>query len=222
MFMRKLALVISVAALLAASAFGQSKQGGLEQVLALLDKASTGFKAVQTDFEWDQYQKVVDEHDVQKGVMYFKRSGANVDVAADIKSPAPGKKLLLRDGELQVYSRKTGQITPYDTRKNRQNFESFLALGFGGRGQDLKKNFEVRYLGPETLGGKATYKLELTPKTEQARHMFPLITLWINQQTGMSEQQKLDQGEGDFRLAKYTNIEVNPQKLPDDAFRLKK
>ena len=38
----------------------------------------------------------------------------------------------------------------------------------------------------------------------------------------MSEQQKLDQGEGDFRLAKYTNIEVNPQKLPDDAFRLKK
>jgi len=123
MFMRKLALVIFMAAFLAASGLGQNKQGSLEQVLALLDKASTGFKAVQTEFQWDQYQKVVDEHDVQKGVMYFKRSGTNVDVAADIRTPAPGKKLLLKDGELQVYSRKTGQTTPYDTRKNRQNFE---------------------------------------------------------------------------------------------------
>jgi hypothetical protein len=37
----------------------------------------------------------------------------------------------------------------------------------------------------------------------------------------MSVQQKLDQGEGDYRLAKYTKIEINPQ-LPGDAFNLKK
>ena len=70
---------------------------------------------------WDQYQKVVDEHDIQKGVMYFKRSGANVDVAADITYPAPGKKLLLKNGEVQVYVRKTDQTTHYDARKNRES-----------------------------------------------------------------------------------------------------
>ena len=218
--MKKLILVAAVVALLAASAFAQGKQAGLEQVLALLDKTSTTFKSVQTDFEWDQYQKVVDEHDTQKGVMYFKRTGSSVDVAADITYP-DHKKLLFKNGELQVYFFKTGQTTHQDTSKNKQTVESFLALGFGGRGSDLAKNFDVQYKGTETVNGKPTYKLELTPKTADARRMFPLITLWINQQTGMSEQQKLDQGEGDSRTATFTNIKVNPPKLPPDAFDLK-
>jgi|GEM_PF-360781 outer membrane lipoprotein-sorting protein len=263
--MKKRILTASLAALLAASAFGESRQGtpddssilfrslsclffrpgqfylqlqrasfqsapargnttasgNLEQVLSLLDRVSAGFKTVQTDFEWDQYQKVVDEHDIQKGVMYFKRSGANVDVAADIKSPV-GKKILLKGGDLQIFVRKTGQVTHYDPGKNRQDFESFLALGFGGKGHDLTKNFDIRYVGTENIGGESTYKIELTPKTQKVRGMVGLITLWINQKTGMSVQQRLDQGEGDYRLAKYTNIDVNhPQKMPDDAFKLK-
>jgi outer membrane lipoprotein-sorting protein len=99
--------------------------------------------------------------------------------------------------------------------------ESFLALGFGGRGHDLTKSFEVRYAGVETVGGVATHKLELTPKAKQVKNMFPLITLWIDQNRGVSVQQRLEQGEGDYRLAKFTRIEINPQKLPDDAFKLK-
>jgi outer membrane lipoprotein-sorting protein len=122
---------------------------------------------------------------------------------------------------LQVYNRKTGQVTPYDARKNRESFESFLALGFGGRGHDLAKSFDVRYAGSEQAMGVLTYKLELVPKAQEARRMFPLITLWIDQKTGMSVQQKLDQGEGDYRVAKYTNVQVN-QPLPGDAFSLKK
>jgi outer membrane lipoprotein-sorting protein len=218
--MKKVILVASVAALLAASAFAQASPANLEQVLTLLDKTSTTFKAVQTDFEWDQYQKVVDEHDIQKGVMYFKRTGPNVDVAADITYP-DHKKLLFKNNELQVYFFKTRQLTHQDTSKNKQTVESFLALGFGGRGHDLTKNFDVRYIGTEAVGGKPTYKLELIPKAAEARRMFPLVTLWINQQTGMSERQRLDQGEGDYRLAHYTKINVNPSRLPDDAFELK-
>lgn len=218
--MKKLMLVICVAALLAATASGQ-KQGNLEQVLALLDAKSTSIHSVRTDFDWDQYQKVVDEHDIQRGVMYFKRSGPAVDVAADINYPVPGKKLLLKNGELEVYVRKTGQTTHYDARKNKDSVESFLALGFGGRGSDLKTNFEVRYAGPEMVAGIATYKLELTPRAKQVRNMFPLITLWIDQNRGVSVQQRLDQGEGDYRVAKFTKIDINPPKLPDDAFKLK-
>ena len=215
--MKKLMLVAAVAVLLSAFA---SAQGSLEQVLNLLDSRSATFKAVQANFEWDQYQKVVDEHDLQKGVMYFKRTGASVDVAADITSPVP-KKLLLQGGKLDLYTPKTGEVVHKEVGKNRKSFESFLALGFGGSGRDLANNFEVRYAGTETVNGKPTYKLELTPKAAEAKSMFPLITLWINQQTGMSEQQKLDQGEGDYRLARYTGIVVNPPKLPEEAFRLK-
>jgi outer membrane lipoprotein-sorting protein len=217
--MKKLMLVVSLVALLAASAFGQGKQGDLEQVLALLDKASAGFKTVQTDFEWDQYQKVVDEHDIQKGVMYFRRAGSAVEMAADIQQP-DRKYVLFTGEELQVYLPKADQVTRYMAGKNRQDFETYLVLGFGGRGHDLTKNFEVRYAGVENVDGKPTYKLELVPKAQKARNMFRLITLWINQQTGMSVKQKFQESGDDYRLAKYTSIRIN-QKLPDSAFKLK-
>jgi outer membrane lipoprotein-sorting protein len=217
--MKKLMLVVSVAALLAASAFGQSKQGNLGQVLALLDKASAGFKTVQTDFEWDQYQKVVDEHDVQKGVMYFRRAGTTVEMAADIQQP-DRKYVLFTGEELQVYLPKADQVTRYLAGKNRQDFEAYLVLGFGGRSRDLTKNFEVRYSGVEAVGGASTYKLELVPKAQKARSMFRLITLWIDQQTGMSVQQRFQESGDDYRLARYNSIRIN-QKLPDSAFKLK-
>jgi outer membrane lipoprotein-sorting protein len=217
--MRKLMLVVAVA-LLAASAFGQSKQGNLEQVLNLLDRTSTDFKTVQTDFDWDQYMMVTNDHDRQKGVMYFKRSGANVDVAADFTFPEK-KKLLFTGGDLQVYTPRTNDLKHYNAGKNRAEFESFLVLGFGGRGHDLTKNFEVRYAGVEPIDGKPTYKLELTPKQPNVLNMFPLITLWIDQQKGMSVQQKFQEGKTDYRLVKYSNIKVNP-KLPEDAFKLKR
>lgn len=217
--MKKLMLVASVAALLAASAFGQSRQGNLEEVLNLLDKTSASFKSVQTDFVWDQYEKVVDEHDLQKGVMYFRRAGPKVEMAADIQEPAP-KQVLFTGDELQVYLPKVDQVTIYDAGKNRDDFEAYLVLGFGGRGHDLQKNFDVRYAGMEEVAGKATYKLELVPKSPKVKNMFSLITIWIDPQTGMSVQQRFQESGGDYRLAKYTSILPNSP-LPADAFKLK-
>jgi outer membrane lipoprotein-sorting protein len=218
--MKKLMLLVAMAALLAASAFGQSKQGSLEDVLNLLDKTSVGFKSVQTDFVWDQYMSVVGDHDIQKGVIYFRREKAStVDMAADIREPAP-KFVLYADDKLQVYLPKADQVTTYEAGKNRADFEAYLVLGFGGRGHDLPKNFDVTYKGMEPAGGKATYKLDLVPKSPKVKNMFSLITLWIDPQTGMSVQQEFKESGGDYRRASYTSIRVN-QKLPEGAFKLK-
>jgi len=218
--MRKLIFLASAAVLLTTFAFGQDKSATLEQVLTLLDQKSASFKSLQADFEWDQYQKVVDEHDIQRGVMYFRRVGNNVDVAADIQVPEH-KKLLFTGKDVQVYSYRTHQTATYPS-KNRDEIESFLALGFGGRGHDLQKNFELRYAGAETIDGRPTYKLELTPKSQKIQGMFRLVILWIDQQTGMSLQQKAMEGQYDYRLAKYpfAAMKVNPVKLSPDAFKL--
>ena len=218
--MKKVMLGLFAAVLLATSAFGQAKPDPLEQVLALLNKTSASFKSLQTDFVWDEYEKVVNQHDIQSGVMYFRRSGKNVDVAADILQPEH-KKLLFTGADVKVYNFRTHQVESYPA-KNRDEIESSLALGFGGNGSDLKKNFDLRYTGTETIDGQATYKLELTPKSQRVRGMFRLVILWIDQQTGMSLQQKALEGEYNYRLAKYpfASMKVNPPKLPADAFKL--
>src|SRR5271169_5112241 len=70
----------------------------LESVLSSMDKAAASFRSAQCDFVWDQYQKVVDDHDYQNGTMYFRRQGNDVQMAADITSPT--KKYVLFTGDL--------------------------------------------------------------------------------------------------------------------------
>ena len=198
----------------------QSAQpAGLDSVLNKMDEAAAAFKSVETDFVWDQYQKVVDEMDSQKGVMYFRRNGQNIEMAADISAPDK-KYVLFTDGTVQVYQPKIDQVTKYNAGKNKGEFESFLVLGFGGRGHDLQKSFDVKFSGNENVGGVNAAKLDLTPKQVKVKNMFTTITLWIDPARGISVQQKFVEPSGDYRLAKYSNIKLN-QKLPDNVFKLK-
>lgn len=193
--------------------------GNLESVLSLMDKTAANFKSVETEFAWDQYQTVVDEHDLQSGTMYFRRNGPDVEMAASISKPDQ-KYVLFSDGKVRVYQPKIDQVTEYAAGKNKADFESFLVLGFGGRGHDLQKSFDVKYAGAENVNGINTHKLELTPKSAKLKNNFQLITLWIDRDRGVSVQQKFQEPSGDYRLAKYNNIKVN-DKLPADAFKLK-
>lgn len=191
----------------------------LESVLNSMDRAATGMKTVQTDFVWDQYTAVIQDHDNQEGTMYFRRNGNNIEMAATISKPET-KHILFANGVVQIYEPKIEQVTKYNAGKNRDTFESFLVLGFGGRGHDLEKSFDVKYGGAETVNGTAAQKLVLTPKSEKVRNMFQTITLWIDPARGISVQQKFESSSGDYRLATYKNIKING-KLPDDIFRLK-
>jgi len=191
----------------------------LEAVLNAMDKAAADFHSAQTDFVWDQYQKVVDEHDLQKGTMYFRRQSAEVQMAADITVPDK-KYVLFSGGTVSVYLPKAAQVTEYNAGKNKADFETFLVLGFGGRGRDLAKSFDVKYAGMEQVEGVNAAKLELKPKSPKVANMFPTMTLWIDPARGVSVQQLFNEPSGDYRLAKYNNIKVN-EKVPNDTFKLK-
>lgn len=213
---RKTVFVLALFMLTCALAVAQNAQ--LENVLNLMDKTAANFKTVETSFVWDQYQKVVDEHDTQEGTMYFRRNGQNVEMAANITKPDT-KFVLFTEGNVQVYQPKIDQVTKYNAGKNRAEFESFLVLGFGGRGHDLQKSFDVKYAGAEAVDGVQTFKLELAPKQQRVKNMFQTITLWIDQARGVSVQQKFVEPTGDYRLASYKSIKIN-EKLPD-VFKLK-
>jgi outer membrane lipoprotein-sorting protein len=191
----------------------------LDAILKSMDQAASGFKSAQTDFMWDQYQKVVDEHDLQKGTMYFRRQGQDVQMAADITSPDK-KQVLFSGGMVSVYQPSINQVTEYNAGKNKGDFESFLVLGFGGSGKDLEKSFDVKFAGMEQAQGVNAGKLELTPKSQKVKNMFATITLWIDPARGVSVQQKFQEPSGDYRVAKYSNIQLN-QKLSNDVFKLK-
>lgn len=201
----------------------------LDAVLKKMDAAAASFRTTQADFEWDRYEKVIDEvDDVQTGVIYYRRNRKDIEMMANVKmdgsSPTTMKSepkyVLFREGKIRLYQPKPDQVTVYDLGKNSSDFESYLVLGFGGSGQDLLKEFDVTYSGPETIRGVATAKLSLVPKSEKVRKQFKQIVLWIDVDRGISVQQQFFEPQGDYRLAKYWSIKVN-EKINQDVFRLK-
>jgi outer membrane lipoprotein-sorting protein len=191
----------------------------LEAVLTQMDTAADSFRSAQADFIWDQYQMVVDEIDTQKGSIYFRRRGKETEMAADVKQPEP-KYILFADNKLRLYQPRIDQVTEYNVGKNRDEFESFLVLGFGGRGHDLLRSFNVKLLKREMVDGVNTAVLELVPIAPKVRNMFERMLLWIDPARGVSVKQQFLEPSGDHRLARYVNIKLN-QKVDDDAFKLK-
>jgi outer membrane lipoprotein-sorting protein len=191
----------------------------LQRVLSQMDQTAASFRTAQAGFVWDQYQKVVDDHDVQKGTVYFRRTGNEIQMAADIREPAL-KYVIFSEGKVQFYQPSIDQVTTFNTSKDRGAVESFMVLGFGGSGKDMLKSFDVKYIDAEKLNGIDTAKLELVPKSVKGRNMFDHIWLWVDTSRGVSVQQQLFEPSGDYRVAKYSDIQLN-QKIPDSVFKLK-
>jgi len=212
-------MMISIHLLCLALSLVLQQQSPLENVLQKMDAAAADFHTAQADFVWDQYQKVVDEHDTQKGTVFYRRAGNDIEMMAEIREPE-AKFVLYQDGKLQVYQPKIEQVMSFSAGSNRNEMESYLVLGFGGSGEDLKKNYDVTYVGEDRIDNIATAELQLIPKSDKVRNYFSKAFLWIDLNRGISVQQQFMEPQGDQRLAKYSAIRV-PAKIGNDVFQLK-
>src|SRR5207253_5900352 len=76
----------------------------LQKVLGQLDEAAKKFRTAQANFVWTQYNKVInDVADTQKGKIYFRRTGKETQMAANITEP--DVKQVIRSEERRVGKR---------------------------------------------------------------------------------------------------------------------
>jgi outer membrane lipoprotein-sorting protein len=233
--MKPLSLIfpLVMAALMPVGASSQESKpadpAALDSVLRKMDAVAANFTTAQANFQWETYQKVIDEVvDYQTGIIYYRKSNKQIEMMAEVKragSSASSMKdepkfVLLSGGKVRLYQPKTDQVTEFDLGKNQSEFESYIVLGFGASGQDLQKNFDVTYEGPETIEGVKTAKLQLIPKSQKVKNTYSQIFLWIDLDRAVSVQQQLFQPQGDYRLAKYSQIKLH-DKVSDDVFKLK-
>jgi outer membrane lipoprotein-sorting protein len=191
----------------------------LKNVLAQLDKAASTFKSARAKFQWDQYEKVVDEIDVQTGEIFFRRAKDGMDAAVRVTSPDT-KQVVFVDGTLKLFQPKIKQLTIYDARTKRTEVESLMNIGFGSRAEDIQKSYEVKMEGWETVDGVKTARLNLVPRNEKLKSSIPNIILWLDPQRDISLKQKFMEQGGNYRLTHYTAVEINT-KFSNDVFELK-
>jgi outer membrane lipoprotein-sorting protein len=196
-----------------------SAQDALRKVLAQMDASSQKFQSAQADFEWTEFEAAVQETDTQKGTIFFKREGAEMQMAAHLTSPQE-KFVVYKAGTLQLFEPKIDHLTEFSAGANRQRYESFSTLGFGGRGSSLETAWVVTYLGAETVDGVETAKLNLVAKDPGVRNVYDHILLWVDTGLDVSRKQQFFEPSGDYRIAHYVNIKVNG-KIPADVFKIK-
>lgn len=216
--------IIALLSLLLAPMFGArqnppaSDSAELEAVLSEMDRAAATFKSAQADFQWDNYQKVVDETDKQTGQVYFRRNGTDVEAMFNIATPYP-KQVLFKGRQLSLYDKKVNRVTEHKT-ENKSDVEAFLGLGFGAHGHDLPKSYDVKMDGWETVDGTKVAKLELVSKSEKVRNMFSKFILWIDSRQDVPLKQQVLEPNGDYWISHYTGFKIN-SRISEEVFRLK-
>ena len=208
-----------LAAILVLPALAAS-DAGLEKIMSRMDETAAKFRTAEANFTWTTFNSVVNEESGrQTGKIYFQRNGSETEMAADI-DPPDAQQVIFSQGKIQLYKPRTGTVDVYDASAHREEAETLLVLGFGSSGDEMRKTFDITYGGEEKIDGTDTVRLELVPKADKIKEHFPKIILWINPQTGISVQQKLMETDGDYRLAKYSDIQLG-QKIPAKVFQLK-
>jgi outer membrane lipoprotein-sorting protein len=193
----------------------------LDRVLRRLDAAAASFHSTAADFEFDSVETdPVEDKDVQKGTVYYERKGSAFQMAAHIREvngkPVP-KTYAYSAGVVRLYEKLTNQVTTFSKLGQ---YESWFMLGFGASGKDLEQKWDIKYLGPETLNGVKTEKLEMIAKDAAIRKNIRKVTIWVDPDRGISLKQVFDEGPSQYRVSVYFNIKTN-QPLPADAFTIK-
>jgi outer membrane lipoprotein-sorting protein len=214
-------LLFSVVALVATSAplHAQPKPGHLDAVLRQMDAASLKFQSAEADFRWDLYERVVKQTTTQTGTIYFKKHGTTTVMGARVVSPSI-KLIEFRNGMVRLFEPNTDHLTIIDATKNKEQFESFLTVGFGGSGTELAKAWTISDLGDEMIDGVKTAKLDLVAKDPAVRNNCTHMTIWVDPVRGVQLKQSLYMPSEDYRTAVYANIKYN-QKLDEKPYEIK-
>ncbi len=202
----------------------QTPSTELDKTLARLDATAQKFKSAEAEVVWDNVQtQPIYDKDTQTGTIYFERRKGEVSTALHLKTldgkPVP-KEMVYDGGEFKLYEPMLKQLTIFKTTGKQSQIESFLALGFGGSGADLKKNWNVRYTGAETIDGMATSRLELLPLNEGAKQNVSKVILWVDMASGIAIRQQSFDPSGNYRMVNYKIVHLNSG-VPANAFAVK-
>lgn len=193
----------------------------LQSVLSQLDKAAADFHATTADitFDTETLQPIADS-ETQTGTAYYQRQGGTFEMAAHIEKDngqPTARMYSIVNGQIAYFDQAANQVTRFS---HYDKYLSYLELGFGASGKALAALWNITDLGPETVGGVQTEKLELVAKDPAVRKNFSKVTIWVDPAHAVCMRQRFDEGTTAYRIFTYSNFKFS-QSLPRSDFTFK-
>jgi outer membrane lipoprotein-sorting protein len=211
-------MLMFLTACLGSRAFPPSQGPGkisLDYVLSMMDHAAEDFKSLTAAIDHIKYTAVVKDTSTETGEIFVRKDSK---IRIDFQTPDP--RTIIRNGDnLYIYTPKINRVEEINIGKNSALVDQYLALGFGMRAQNLKKNYEVALSGEEELDGRKAAVLELAPRSDEQRKQISKVVMWVDESSWLPVQEKfLEAGSGDYVLSRYTKVMKN-LKLGDGKFK---
>jgi outer membrane lipoprotein-sorting protein len=191
----------------------------LNDILARMDQSARTFRTFTANIKRTEYTKILNQSDVMEGIERVKRSNGQTVTLVEFHGDN-AQTIRLSGKTAEVYYPNAKMVEIWDAGKYAKAANQFLLLGFGTSSAELRKDYDVKLGGAETLGSTATTRLELIPKDGETRKRFAKIELWIPDGDTVPLQVKVSENSQNFNLAVYSNRKIN-EPLPDSDFEMK-
>ncbi|HEY1754606.1 MAG TPA: outer membrane lipoprotein carrier protein LolA [Bryobacteraceae bacterium] len=196
-----------------------SAADSIEDVLARMDGAARQFKSYSAAVKQQEYTKAVHDTYESNGFMRFKRGKNGVEGILDLTSGPDRTVIHLNGSTVEVYLPKASTVEIYKAGQFASMLDQMLLLGFSVTRDEMKRDYEIKLDGMETVNSTPAARLVLTPKSAEALKYVVSIELWIPDGKGNAIRQRLNQPKGNYRMATFSDLRLNPP-LPDSDFQL--
>jgi hypothetical protein len=182
----------------------------LDQVLLRMDQAAQKFRSLSANVHKTVYTDSITSTDVEDGSFKMMKNGKDKFVLLAEFTGKDAYKLRLMGNQAEMYYPKAKTVQVYDTRKATKSVDQYLFVGFGTSSAELKKTYTVTLGEPETINGVKTTRIDLTPKSDEAKKLFNKIQLWIPDGKGNPIQEKIISGKTgqDYKLFQYSDPKI--------------
>ncbi len=183
-------------------------QGILNEILKRMENHRKILVSLKADVMMDKYNPQLDVHDVMQGnVSYVPgRSDRDMYIRIDWTKPVQ-EQLSVIKGEYTLFRPRlkqaiTGKVDAAKNSAGAGNALSFMSMSK----QQLKANYNVKYLGDETVkSGAQTFHLQLMPK---AANKYKSAEIWVDTD-GMPVQAKVVESNNDSTTVLLSSLQRN-------------
>jgi outer membrane lipoprotein carrier protein len=178
-------------------AAGLGTQSDPDRVLRRADRALDGLETLQAEFDQRVYNPVLERTTTGHGTLTYRSPELFRIAYSD-----PAGDIVVNDGErvwIYLPSSQPGQVIRQPAAGSEvRNPLTYL--------RDLRDDYAAVSGGTQTIAGRATDRLVLTPKAAGAPFM--LLEVWVDRDTGLPRQVRTRTDEG--VATTYTFVRVEP------------